>query len=78
MYDIKGNFIDRFTNVTEKFKELKCDKSPTMLYHKFKDITNNFYYGYRWTNQYYEKLPPLSEKGLKQVKEYERKRRENL
>lgn len=78
MYDIKGNFIDRFTNVTEKFKELKCDKSPTILYHKFKDITNNFYYGYRWTNQYYEKLPPLSEKGLKQVKEYERKRRENL
>ena len=71
-YDIEGNFIDRFTNVSEKFREIKCNKSPSILHHKYKDITNNFYYGYRWTNQYYEKLPPLSEKGLRQVKEYER------
>lgn len=77
-YDIDGNLIDRFTNASEKFREIKCNKSPSILYHKYKDITNNFYFGYRWTNEYFEKLPPLSKKGLKQVKDYERENRENL
>ena len=70
-YDVEGNLIDSFTNASKKFREIGCPKGPSILYHKFKDITNNFYYGYRWTNEYYEKLPPLSEKGLKLVKEYE-------
>lgn len=73
-YDIEGNFIGSFDNIVQKSIELKNPKLKDRIYRKIKeDITNNFYYGYRWTNEYYEKLPPLSEKGLKQVKEYERK-----
>ena len=72
-YDVNGNFIKSFTNIQEKATELNDPNFLKTIYNKFRDITNNFYYGYRWTNKYYEKLPPLSEKGLKQVKRYERK-----
>ena len=74
-YDSEGNFIKSFTSTKDKALSLNISVQAfrTAISKCCKDINNNFYKGYRWTNQYYEKLPPLSEKGLKQVKEYERK-----
>lgn len=78
LYDVDGNLLYISKTITELFKKINCNNSTNNVQCKFKDITNNFYYGYRWTNKYYEKLPLLSKKGLKQVEEYERKIKKSI
>lgn len=76
-YDINGNLIEKFSSTKEKATTINktVQQFRTAISRCCKDVTNNFYCGYRWTNEYYEKLPPLSEKGLKRVSEHERKSR---
>lgn len=60
VYDIDGNFINDYYGISTAFRDLEINsKTRPNLAPCYKDITRNLSYGYRWTETYYEKLPPL-------------------
>jgi len=62
MYDKEGNFIKEFKNTFQLRQEMSFTKSQ-LPYFVFKlPINKNYYNGYRWTNTYYDHLPPLTKK----------------
>ena len=58
MYDLDGNIIKGFCCIAdaEQYINKKWFKLPKRVFYH---IQNNEYYNYRWTNHYYEHLPPL-------------------
>ena len=62
MYDKEGNFIKEFKNTFQLRQEMSFTKSQ-LPYFVFKlPINKNYYNGYRWTNTYYDHLPPLAKR----------------
>lgn len=59
VYDIDGNFINDYYGISTAFHELNISSKSMCISSCYKDITRNLAYGYRWTETYYEKLPPL-------------------
>lgn len=58
-YTMGGDYIDCFTSKKEAVESLNINgylKNTS----QFKDITSNDSHGYRWTTEFYEKLPPLN------------------
>lgn len=58
MYDSDGNFIEKFRSYNDagRFIHKKWLKIPKT---KFLHIQNNYFHNYRWTDHYYDHLPPL-------------------
>lgn len=60
VYTIGGKYIDSFKTKAEAKRNLNI-KADFNINDCFYDITNNESCGYRWTNKYYESLPPLQQ-----------------
>ena len=59
VYDMDGNYISDYFGITTAFKELGINVKNPRISKCYEDITKNAIYGYRWTQEYYDKLPPL-------------------
>ena len=59
-YTIDGEYIDKFFSFKDAIEKLNIEsKTHYLPKYKLNHIYFNDYFGYRWTNKCYDKLPPL-------------------
>jgi hypothetical protein len=60
VYDMDGNYISDYYGISSAFRAFGIDpRNATLRTTTLKNISKNNAYGYRWTDKYYDKLPPL-------------------
>lgn len=63
--DADGQFINQYESISEAVRQLNIPINRTCLdvSHCYADIRKNSSHGYRWCDTYYNKLPPLLQRG---------------
>lgn len=61
VYTLDGKFIDKFDSISDAVRKLKININRTCLDISscYENIRRNSSHGYRWSEKYYEALPPL-------------------
>lgn len=65
VYTLDGQFINQYESISEAVRQLNIPINRTCLdvSHCYADIRKNSSHGYRWCDTYYNKLPPLLQRG---------------